>query len=191
MNGPWIFHFYHWEHLSRLTRSSTIRLWPSTLTKMTVWLDSKQSTFGSTVHYPSRTTVYYKTDKGSLFLLILMWWAFISFCNSRCPWSRSQGGLSSNNRIAPSELKEHSDSPPDYDTVLGICSNSIIDPKQPKPYPKLIRSPRKFSWEPNDSGWISLMIPRYEKQMWIPAQFNQNYPILAIIELGSTKVLHI
>ena len=48
-----------------------------------------------------------------------MWWAFISLCNSRCPWSRSQGGIQSNNRIAPSELKEYSDSPPDYDTVLG------------------------------------------------------------------------
>ena len=128
--------------------------------------------------------IFVKRMTGSLFLLILMWWAFISFCNSRCPWTRSQGGLSSNNRIAPSELKEHSDSPPDYDTVLGICSKPIIDPRQPKPYPKLTRSPRKFSWEPNDSGWISLMIPRYEKQMWIPAQFNQNYPIFSKIVLG-------
>ena len=134
------------DHRDSSHDSSTIRLWPSILTKMTVWLDSKQSTFGSTVHYASRTTVCYKTDKGSLFLLILMWWAFISFCNSRCPWSRSQGGLSSNNRIAPSELKEHSDSPPDYDTVLGICSNPIIDSKQPNPYPITTKIQLKARW---------------------------------------------
>ena len=62
---------------------------------------------------------FIKRSKGSLFLLILIWWAFISICNSRCPWSTVQEGLPSNNRIAPTELKEHSDSPPDYDAVLG------------------------------------------------------------------------
>ena len=69
-----------------------------------------------------------------------MWWAFISLCNSRCPWSRSQGGLPSNNRIAPSELKEHSDSPPDYDTVLGNCLKPILDLRPQKPYPKQTQS---------------------------------------------------
>ena len=82
-------------------------------------------------------TILTKRIKGSLFLLILMWWAFISLCNSRCPWSRSQEGLSSNNRIAPSEMKEHSDSPPDYDTVLGNCSKPILDLRPQKPYGKV------------------------------------------------------
>ena len=113
-------------------------------------------------------TILTKRIKGSLFLLILMWWAFISLCNSRCPWSRSQGGLPSNNRIAPSELKEHSDSPPDYDTVLGNC----LKPIQPttKTVPKT-----------NPVG-TKAMETLFGSKLWIPR------PILIEIGLVSDEL---